>query len=196
MNWTADDIRNLSPEQQESMRRQLAGQPCRPLRVNGEAAAKPAAEIVPELVLTPAPDAKKARRNKQLEHAEQRAYFDQINQAIRAGLPDADMIFAVPNGTAAGQAVGRRMVQEGVRRGVPDIVVAAVRYNVYAAKDWPGLFIEMKKVAGVPSDTTTDQQDWHERLRDRGYKVCVCFGWREATAVTADYLGWIDWRNM
>ena len=88
-----------------------------------------------DLVLTPPPDAQAARRCRQLEHAEQCAYFAQINarldpqemaQGRFVALPDcpgADMIYAIPNANAAGKAIGVKLKLTGVRRGYPDINV-------------------------------------------------------------------------
>ena len=154
------------------------------------------------LVLTAPPDTKAVRRNQQIEWAEQCTYFAQVNArldekqrvlGVFIALPDfpgADMIYAIPNSNVAGEVVGKKLVQSGLRRGYPDInvdVARTVRGHVYH-----GLRIELKQPQGVPSNVQDHQTHWHEKLRDQGYRVCVCFGWREAWAVTCDYLGWED----
>jgi len=141
------------------------------------------------LELAPCPDVKVRRRNNQYEFSEQVAYFDQVNAAVIGGQHGASMIYAVTNSNVAGVAIGKKLVKAGLRRGYPDINIdvpmtcGEVAYN--------GLRIEMKKSAGVPSDVSAEQKDWHDRLRQHGYKVAVCFGWSEAFAVTKNYLGWI-----
>lgn len=155
-------------------------------------------ETAPDLELTPPPDKKAERRCRQIEFAEQSAYFAQVNRRLDpaelahgrfVALPDwpgADMIYAVPNANVAGRNVGAKLIQGGLRRGYPDINIDVPRAPYH------GLRIEMKRPAGVPSDTAEHQVHWHERLRDHGYRVAVCFGYREAWAVTAHYLGWDD----
>ena len=141
-----------------------------------------------DLELYPPEDSRVRRRNQQLEFEEQCRYFQEIDAARRGGRPDADMIYAVPNSNVAGLKVGQKLVASGLRRGYPDINVDAPR--VVNGFTYHGLRIEMKQAGGVLSDVEADQLAWHERLRDAGYKVAVCFGWREALAVTRDFLGW------
>ncbi len=150
-----------------------------------------------EWELSPSPDKKVQRRNQQIEWGEQCTYFAQLRARIdpdtgyaEPGWDGADMIYAVPNSNVAGVAVGKKLVQSGLRRGYPDINVDVPRAD--GARSYHGLRIEMKRPQGVMSDVKKHQRDWHERLRDHGYKVCVCFGWREAWEVTAEYLGWDD----
>ena len=159
-----------------------------------------ASEYSPELELVPTPDKRVARRNNQIEWGEQCTYFDQVNTrlcakqrslGIFAALPEfpgADMIYAVPNSNVAGEAVGKKLVLSGLRRGYPDINVDVPR--IERGYHYHGLRIELKQPQGVMSDVGDHQQHWHEKLRDQGYRVCVCFGWREAWAVTCEYLGW------
>lgn len=151
-----------------------------------------------ELAVTP--DLKAVRRNKRIEEAEQTAYFGQINARLdtaafvrselvaRPEYPGADMIYHVANSNAAGAIIGKSLVRQGVRRGYPDINVDVPR--LCNGHRYAGLRIEMKQPQGVMSDVATEQHLWHERLRAQGYRVCVCFGWREAWRVTCEYLGW------
>lgn len=150
--------------------------------------------------MTPAPDVKAVRRNRRIEEAEQTVYFGQINTRLDAAAfargeliarpeyPGADMIYHVANSNAAGAVIGASLVRQGVRRGYPDINVDVPRRC--NGHSYAGLRIEMKQPQGVLSDVATEQRQWHARLREQGYRVCVCFGWREAFAVTEEYLGW------
>lgn len=140
--------------------------------------------------LAPPEDARARRRNAQIEYAEQCAYFDQVNAAIAAGRPGADMIYAVPNSNVAGPQLGVKLVKAGLRRGYPDINVDVPR--PLRGEICHGLRIEMKKPSGVLSDVQPHQRQWHDRLQNQGFRVCVAFGWREALTVTATYLGWED----
>lgn len=141
---------------------------------------------VPEFVLQAPPDIKAAKQRVRREHLQAVTFTDQVNAAIRMGRPGANMIFAIPNGTAAGAKIGADMVKEGVRKGVPDYFVAAPR------GDWHGLFIELKLADGVPSDCSAEQQEWLARLSAVGYDTEVAYGWRHAWRVVCEYLGWAE----
>jgi hypothetical protein len=69
---------------------------------------------------------------------------------------------------------------EGLKKGVPDIVVAEMRGQ------FGGMYIEMKpREGGVVSD---EQDEWHTRLRARGYYVVVAHGATEAIREATNYL--------
>ncbi|MEO7718147.1 MAG: VRR-NUC domain-containing protein [Capsulimonas sp.] len=140
------------------------------------------------LPTTPADDPKVVKRKRQLEHAEQSAFFTQIERAIKDGHADYQWIFAIPNGTAATPRVGAMMVAEGVRAGVPDIMIAWPRIDPNG-RVWHGCYIEMKEPlnGGKVSDK---QRDWLSHLAHAGYKVAVCDTWRDAWVLTTTYMGW------
>jgi hypothetical protein len=91
-----------------------------------------------------------------------------------------DFLFAVPNGGRRDKITASILKSEGVRAGVPDLVLAL------PVGKHPGLFIELKPPkAGRVSDS---QRKWIERLREVGYRVEVCHGWDAARNVIEDYL--------
>lgn len=57
-----------------------------------------------------------------------------------------------------------------------------------AAGGYHGLFIEMKRKGGVPSDVTPEQRAWLERLNAQGYRASVAFGWEDAAEKIMVYL--------
>lgn len=154
-----------------------------------------AAPDAPELSLTPAPDKVARRKNKHLESAEQIALFnrlrrccDPVTKAALPQFPGADLIFALTNENAEGDAVRKIRYLMGVTPGLPDIGVFAPRdFRGSAAH---GLFIEMKREDGVASDVRPAQRAVQGALAAAGYDVRVCYGARRAWAVIADYLGW------
>lgn len=94
------------------------------------------------------------------------------------GLPQS-VFFAIPNGGARNPIVGKKLKDEGVRAGAPDIMVATPRQGYH------GLFIELKREnAGY---ATAVQKQMHEMLRNQGYRVEVCRGWIKAKEVIEDY---------
>jgi hypothetical protein len=94
-------------------------------------------------------------------------------------LRDARKIFAIPNGGRRDARTGARMRLEGVKRGVPDLLLPIAR------KGRHGLFIELKTATGR---TTPEQREMIEQLRADGYAVEVCHGWEQARLAVEDYL--------
>lgn len=95
------------------------------------------------------------------------------------GLPEF-ALFAIPNGGARDVITGARLKQEGVRRGVLDLMLAKPM-NPHA-----GLFIEMKVGDNQPSD---HQKAFMEYLEGAGYKCAVHWSARTAIEEIEKYLG-------
>ena len=91
-------------------------------------------------------------------------------------------LFAIPNGGSRHKLEAKRLKAEGVRSGVPDLQLTI------PIKDKHGLFIEMKRVNGVPSDIKPEQKEWHYKLLKKGYAVTVAFGFEAAQKAILDYL--------
>ena len=100
------------------------------------------------------------RAIKKTEHSEQVALFDwKGKSAVIRGL---------------------RMVNEGLKKGVPDIFLGVPRKGKH------GLFIELKVGKNKPSK---NQLWWIHSLRAEGYAVEVCYGFLEAQTAIIDFLG-------
>ena len=89
-----------------------------------------------------------------------------------------ESIFAVPNAFKRTPRQGKWMKDEGLKAGVPDIMVAV------PSSGYHGLFIELKVKGGRVS---ASQKGWLERLNEQGYKAVVCYGGEEALEVTEEY---------
>jgi hypothetical protein len=127
------------------------------------------------------------------EHDHQVAVFQWVAVSGVKRHPDMALLHAIPNGaklkgigTDEGRAEGGRMKAEGVRSGVPDMMLpVSVRAPFY-----PGLYIELKKPGrerekdGGRSD---EQVKWHKLLRAQGYAVVTAYGWQAAASTLADY---------
>lgn len=137
------------------------------------------------------------------EHAEQMALFQCCALAANNVSPYCDnflpstrlllpLLFAINNAVGRNSAIhGARNKAEGVKAGVPDIFLPVARqlcleFGKYQIQH--GLFIEMKRADGKPSDVDAKQKKWHNNLRAQGYRVEVCFGWQQARDVLIDYL--------
>lgn len=113
------------------------------------------------------------------EHAEQCALIQVAGMHARSH-PELALLFAVPNGGERRPLVAAKLRMEGVRRGVPDLLLP-VRRGEHA-----GLAIEMKAMDGRASP---EQREWLDLLRWQGWRAEVCHGWQSAWLVLRDYLG-------
>ena len=78
------------------------------------------------------------------------------------------VFFAVPNGGKRNKGEARKMVLEGVEKGIPDIFIAE------PVGEFRGLFLELKRAEkGVVSE---EQNAKIKCLLDKGYQVKVCYG--------------------
>lgn len=97
-----------------------------------------------------------------------------------------EQLFAIPNGGRRSGRNGFGMVQEGLRKGVPDLFLAVVGRDGWELKE-PGLFIEMKRTkGGVVSE---DQKKMLEILDDEGYITVVAYGATQAIEAINSYIG-------
>ena len=118
-------------------------------------------------------------RYRPAEHDEQVALF----AWLRWQYPEAwDHAYAIPNGGHRHAAVARRMKDEGVRRGVPDLCIALPR------GDWHGLYVELKATGTTACVVSREQREWIGRLREAGYAAHVAHGLDEARRVIEGYL--------
>ena len=115
---------------------------------------------------------------KQDEHREQVFLFSWAAWAATER-PELALMFAVPNGGRRDAVTGKRLKDEGVKPGVPDIILPVAR------GEYHGLFIELKAGAGRPS---AEQRGWLAALTAQGYRAAVCRGAAEAMALLEEYL--------
>lgn len=112
------------------------------------------------------------------EHAEQTALIQWTTYA-QANLPELGLLFAIPNGGKRHPAVAASMKKEGVKRGVPDLMMPVARCGMH------GLFLEMKAEDGKLS---TEQKRWRDMLIAQGYGVAVAYNFDDARVILEDYL--------
>lgn len=89
-------------------------------------------------------------------------------------------LFAIPNGGKRELQTAVRLKAEGVKAGVPDLMLPI------ASKCFHGLFIEMKKPKG--GQVSPKQQEWLDLLNANGYRAVVCRGAEEAIREIEAYL--------
>jgi hypothetical protein len=112
------------------------------------------------------------------EHAEQSALIEWTALA-QGNIPELGLLFAIPNGGRRHPAVAMAMKREGVKRGVPDLMLPVARCGLH------GLFLEMKAADGRLSP---EQKRWRDMLIAQGYGVAVAFSFEDAKTVLEDYL--------
>lgn len=115
---------------------------------------------------------------RQAEHEEQVALFGWARKA-EGRFPELRLMFAVPNGGARNVVTGKRLKEEGVKRGVPDVWLPVARGGFH------GLVIEMKAGKGRPSP---EQKEWLAALNEQGYLALVCVGFHAAKEAIEGYL--------
>jgi hypothetical protein len=115
---------------------------------------------------------------KNSEHIEQVKLFTWAKLQSNKHVP-LTMMFAIPNGGQRNIVTATKLKAEGVKSGVPDIMLA------YPSKHAHGLFIEMKSVKGSLSE---NQREWISTLSSNGYQCNVCYSFDEAKKIICDYL--------
>ena len=89
------------------------------------------------------------------------------------------VLFAIPNGGARDAITGSRLKAEGVRRGIPDLMLAVPRVPLH------GLYIEMK----LPGNKLTGEQLlFREFVERNGYAHKTCYSSEEAIDAIKGYL--------
>lgn len=92
-------------------------------------------------------------------------------------------LFHIPNETTGGQGWIIRNRQMGCKKGVPDLFLPVPTGKYH------GLFIEMKKLGGLASDS---QRRWNAALNGLGYLAVYCYGWEDAKNVLLRYMAQTD----
>ncbi len=91
----------------------------------------------------------------------------------------APLLFAIPNGGHRDPVTARRLKDEGVLPGIPDLFLA------FPTAGSSGLFIEMKTLRGT---ATKAQKAVHAALQAQGYSVAVARGYDAGKKVISEYL--------
>lgn len=89
-------------------------------------------------------------------------------------------IFHIPNGSYKSVTARTKSKQEGLKAGVPDLMIPVAKGNYH------GLFIEMKRVK--KSKVLVQQLKWIELLNKQGYKAIVCYGSNMAIKEIEEYI--------
>lgn len=95
------------------------------------------------------------------------------------------VMHAIPNGGLRNAATAANLKAEGVKMGVPDVMLPCARGGYF------GLYIELKKpkAEGKRAGTiSTAQVGFANELRIQGYMVAHAYGWENARDAVQTYL--------
>ncbi|WP_438308396.1 VRR-NUC domain-containing protein [Pseudomonas guariconensis] len=92
-----------------------------------------------------------------------------------------ELIYHVPNGGHRVKAVAAKLKAQGVKAGIPDLVLPMARGGYF------GLYIEFKATID-PAPVSSSQQACIKRLNDQGYLAVVCRGHFDAMECLRAYL--------
>ena len=108
------------------------------------------------------------------EHSEQTGFVRWMREKY-PGL----LIFAIPNGGVRDIVTGKKLKDEGVLKGVPDLMIPALK-----------IFVEMKRAKG--GTVSPEQKEIMSYLTRHGYTCIVGYG---ATDASVKILKFLEERN-
>ncbi|MBA1194978.1 VRR-NUC domain-containing protein [Pseudomonas entomophila] len=94
----------------------------------------------------------------------------------------AKLIYHVPNGGHRHKLVAIKLKAQGVRAGVPDLVLPMARGGYF------GLYIEFKATPPNDAEISASQHSYIQALNEQGYLAVVCRGHFDAMQALRDYL--------
>ena len=97
--------------------------------------------------------------------------------------PDAHrLMYHVPNGGHRHKLVAIKLKEQGVKAGVPDLVLPMARGGYF------GLYIEFKATPPNDAPVSTTQHAWIRSLNEQGYLAIICRGHFDAIEQIRAYL--------
>lgn len=94
----------------------------------------------------------------------------------------AELIYHVPNGGHRHKATAAKLKGQGVKAGIPDLVLPMARGGFF------GLYIEFKATPPNDAVVSSSQQACIRRLNEQGYLAIVCRGHFDAMEQIRAYL--------
>lgn len=102
---------------------------------------------------------------------------------VRLRYPDAaKLLYHVPNGGHRVKAVAAKLKAQGVKAGIPDLVLPMARGGYF------GLYIEFKAKPPFDAAVSPSQDAYIQALLDQGYLAIVCRGAIDALEAIRAYL--------
>ncbi|CAB5585206.1 VRR-NUC domain [Pseudomonas putida] len=105
-----------------------------------------------------------------------------LMKEIQLRYPEAyELLYHVPNGGHRLKEVAAKLKAQGVKAGIPDLVLTMARGGYF------GLYIEFKATVD-PAPVSSSQQACIRRLNEQGYLAVVCRGHFDAMECLRAYL--------
>ena len=102
-------------------------------------------------------------------------HWEQVQ--VAKALDKAGAVYcAIPNGGFRIRREASMLKAEGVKSGVPDLLI----FSVPDGGDFRGVALEMKRANGKPSDLRKSQREWLDRLKGLGWATVVGYGAKDA----------------
>jgi hypothetical protein len=92
------------------------------------------------------------------------------------------LIYHVPNGGQRHKLVAIKLKEQGVKAGVPDLVLPMARGGYF------GLYLEFKATPPNAAQVSESQHAWIRKLSEQGYLAIVCRGHFDAMEQIRAYL--------
>lgn len=144
-------------------------------------AGRPTVQLSP---VRPKRDTPANPRTEPTEHESQQAVIQWWAKAHAAcGLPKF-ALYAVPNAAKRDVKLAAYMKSEGLRPGIPDLFLAAMRRQ--GDRYCGGMYIEMK---AHPNKATPEQMEFLQYADKAGYATMICYSAEAAIATIGAYLG-------
>lgn len=119
-----------------------------------------------------------------LEEAQQTAFFFWCAMNF-AHCPQLRWTFAIPNGGERNKIVAAKLKAQGVKAGVPDVMLPVAHYC--GERFYCGLWLELKKVKG--GNVSDAQREWQQYLSNAGYAHRICAGYAAMRDAVKQYMG-------
>lgn len=132
--------------------------------------------LFPAKAMTPTP---KRAKPVDREGMEQAALLREVSVRYPSA---AKLIYHVPNGGHRHKLVAVKLKEQGVKAGVPDLVLPMARGGYF------GLYIEFKARAPYDAAVSPAQDAYLQALTDQGYLAIVCRGHVDAIEAIRAYL--------
>lgn len=97
----------------------------------------------------------------------------------RSRYPELNSLYHVPNGGKRDAATARALKRQGVKAGIPDLVLPV------ASCGYHGLYVELKAPGGKLEQS---QIDFLQAVGQQDYLPLVCVGWQAAVQTLSTYL--------
>jgi hypothetical protein len=106
-----------------------------------------------------------------------------LMREIELRYPDVHrLIFHVPNGGHRHKLVAIKLKEQGVKAGVPDLILPMARGGYF------GLYIEFKATPPNDAEVSANQHAFIQALNGQGYLAVVCRGHFDAMEALRAYL--------